>query len=326
MTRGGGSPLPPPPAPSSSSTQTSPPTALPTPSGSLNSKPPLKIAMPKRPSHVSPDSSNPNSPGSGPPRGSSPRRRKSLELPDLNRLSFTPAAPVPTLATNTSHHLAPSTTAAASSSSSTSTSAKPGHVKKGSAASSALPASLPDEGSPSRRWRMSLGGKRFGGGAAANALSAMTKLDDGLSASVPSPQTAPINMPSSSKAETNPYFPSSPPRSSPPPRVAMSPDGRGRKTSPKRQDPVDIPATQNDGLKPVLEPAAQVIPPAPRFSETSDKFAPTDDGEMGFGLVSVPLRWDGGGKNVYVTGNFANNWKNRFKLQKKCVHMRAGLT
>lgn len=72
-------------------------------SGSQRRQNNLRLSMPQRNAHVSPQSSHPNSPSGRP---GSPRRRRSLELPDLNRLSFTPAAPQPTTATNTSNHLA----------------------------------------------------------------------------------------------------------------------------------------------------------------------------------------------------------------------------
>ncbi len=167
-----------------------------------NRPPNLRLPMPQRPTHISPQSSNPTSPSGRP---GSPRRRKSLELPDLNKLSFTPAAPLPTTATTTSH-LAPSSEAASS----------------------------------SRKWQ-TLSGHRSPL-AGNNALGAMSKIE-------PSTQ----------------YFPNQRPPSPKPP------------TSPDRDD------EPNDGL------------------------------------VSVPISWTGGGKTVYVTGNFANNWKDRFKLNKRWV-------
>lgn len=71
--------------------------------------PNLRVPIPPtNANNISPSPSNPASPSG---RAGSPRRRKSLELPDMNKLSFTPAAAVPTTATNTNHHLAPSSRA-----------------------------------------------------------------------------------------------------------------------------------------------------------------------------------------------------------------------
>ena len=76
--------------------------------------PNLRVPIPPtNANNISPSPSNPASPSG---RSGSPRRRKSLELPDMNKLSFTPAAAVPTTATNTNHHLAPSTRAGPSAS------------------------------------------------------------------------------------------------------------------------------------------------------------------------------------------------------------------
>jgi hypothetical protein len=33
-------------------------------------------------------------------------------------------------------------------------------------------------------------------------------------------------------------------------------------------------------------------------------------------MVDVPIQWNSGGKQVYVTGNFADNWRGRIKLRK----------
>jgi hypothetical protein len=41
--------------------------------------------------------------------------------------------------------------------------------------------------------------------------------------------------------------------------------------------------------------------------------------EQGDGMVSVPISWQGTAKTVYVTGSFADNWKGRIKLSRRCV-------
>lgn len=140
--------------------------------------PNLRLPMPPaNQNNISPTPSNPASPSG---RGSSPRRRKSLELPDLNKLSFTPAAPVPTTATHTSHHLAPSTSAGRSTS--------------------------PGAPSGSKRWQNVLGGARS---PLTPGFGAMSKLDP---ASTTSPSNAGSKDPSTSPTQpthssNNPYFP-----------------------------------------------------------------------------------------------------------------------
>lgn len=159
-------------------------------SASSSRHPNLRLPMPSRsPNNLSPSESNPASPSG---RSSSPRRRKSLELPDLNKLSFTPAAPVPTTATHTSHHLAPSTTAN-----------RPGdsrHTGSSSQSSTSAP-------SAPKRWQQVLGG---GHGPLSKPLGAMSQLDSGGSSS----KTAPINMPKGSQVAPPPqpshYTPTGP--------------------------------------------------------------------------------------------------------------------
>ena len=190
--------------------------AQPASSASSSRNPNLRLPMPSRnPNNLSPSESNPASPSG---RSSSPRRRKSLELPDLNKLSFTPAAPVPTTATHTSHHLAPSTTAN-----------RPGDGRQtgsSQASSSAAPAQP-------RRWQQVLGGH----GPLSKPLGAMSQLDSGGSGS--SSRTLPMNMPKgaqgSSVPQTSPYSPASPqtpgkatprdiaPKESPSRRTAQAP-------------------------------------------------------------------------------------------------------
>ena len=286
---------------------------------SSSNKPNLRLPIPPKPIQISPNSSHPTSPsggvggsaaGSGGARGTSPRRRKSLELPDLNRLAFTPAAPVPTIATHTSHAVAPTTPAAL------------GHFKRGSTGSS-VPSSVPDEGSPSRRWRMTLGGRGKGGPSAG--LSAMTKVD--ISQSVPAPRTAPINMPSTAAAaDANPYFPNSPPLAEAPKAVSLaaSPESRGRT---RMAAPIAIPGRkpamsqsppiEGTPLTGTMPPPPTVAPsPPPPLRAAGSEMPITEEEGSGEGLVSVPVRWEGGGKSVYVTSDFADNWKKRIKMNK----------
>lgn len=139
-------------------------------SASSSRNPNLRLPMPSRnPNNLSPSNSNPASPSG---RSSSPRRRKSLELPDLNKLSFTPAAPVPTTATHTSHHLAPSTTA--------------------NRQTTSAPVSAP---AAPKRWQQVLGGH----GPLSKPLGAMSQLDSGGSST--SSRTPPINMPKGSQGQ-----------------------------------------------------------------------------------------------------------------------------
>ena len=228
--------------------------------------PNLRLPMPQRPPYISPNSSNPTSPSGG--RSGSPRRRKSLELPDLNKLSFTPAAPVPTLATHTSHHLATP------------------HKKQ--PAQPSTPSSVPT----GSKWRQALGG-RTASPLTNNALGAMSKIDG--PSSVPT-RTAPIDV--SQRGGDNPYFPSTPVESSPTRRKILPISIPGRESSPARR--VD---RSQEGTEPT--PSVAPTPPSRVSREKLDD-----------GLVNVPISWVGGGKTVFVTGNFADNWKGRIKLEK----------
>lgn len=235
--------------------------------------PNLRLPMPQRPTHISPNSSNPTSPSGG--RSGSPRRRKSLELPDLNKLSFTPAAPVPTLATNTSHHLA-----------------TPQGNKRNSTGNAATPTH-----STTGRWKQALGGRVASPLAGGNALGAMSRIEP---SSVPAPKTAPVAMPHGRSADpsVNPYFPSSPEKS---PK---------RKLSPRRVLPIKIPGSQ---AEPSSLPSG-TAPPPPTTAPTPPSRVSRE--QLDDGLISVPIQWNGGGKTVFVTGNFADNWKGRIKLSK----------
>ncbi|OCF34015.1 hypothetical protein I316_04361 [Kwoniella heveanensis BCC8398] len=269
--------------------------------------------MPSRPTHISPNSSNPTSPSG---RSGSPRRRKSLELPDLNKLSFTPAAltpaaPVPTTHTHTSHHLAPSTAAAAA-------------QGQGQGQGQPQPSTAPAGGTPSRKWHQALGGRTASPLAGANALGAMSRLDPSVSSAPP--RSAPIAMPNTNvqsrqqqgqpSDENNPYFPSTAaqdavasakqPKSIPIPIPSTSAkqqpvDGRHAASEESRQP--------QGGLSP--PPPTKVPTPQPREVGATASQVDADDG-----LVNVPVQWNGGGKTVYVTGNFADNWKGRIKLHR----------
>ncbi|WVQ97490.1 hypothetical protein IAU59_004604 [Kwoniella sp. CBS 9459] len=280
--------------------------------------PNLRLPMPSRPTHISPNSSNPTSPSG---RSGSPRRRKSLELPDLNKLSFTPAAltpaaPVPTTHTHTSHHLAPSTAAAAAQ----------GHNQspaqgQGQGQGQSQPAAVSSGGTPTRKWHQALGGRTASPLAGVNALGAMSRLDPSVSNAPP--RSAPIAMPNTNvqtrhqqqqqsqpnNENNNPYFPST---------AAQDAVASAKQT---KSIPIPIPSsvtgqpvadgryTASEGTR---KPQGGLSPPPPTKVPTPSAAQPDVDD----GLVNVPIQWNGGGKTVYVTGNFADNWKGRIKLHR----------
>lgn len=245
--------------------------------------PNLRLPMPQRgAAHVSPQSSNPTSPSTA--RPGSPRRRKSLELPDLNKLAFTPAAPVPTTATHTANHLAGSTTTGGT-------------------------ASPPS----ARNWKQTLGGQASPL-AATGSLGPMTatkQLDAKAQASPLSKQPEITVVPVNDNATYFPSQPSAPiPIRSPRAGTSELPSERPHPPSANRRPdlrPVDTPPTRT-GLTP--PPPTQATTPRP--DEVSVGPAPQEKD----GLVDVPVQWNGGGKQVYVTGNFADNWRGRIKLRK----------
>ncbi|WWD21906.1 hypothetical protein CI109_106394 [Kwoniella shandongensis] len=275
--------------------------------------PNLRLPMPRP--HISPQSSNPTSPsGSTHNRSGSPRRRKSLELPDLNKLSFTPAAltpaaPVPTTHTHTSHHLAPSTPAA-------------GHVKAGSGSGIPSPTSTPTAGvppnvTPGKKWHGVLGGRTGSPLANVNHLGAMSRLDQSVPSSGPGNRSAPVSMPNTnvSAAQTqtnNPYFPSTAEQNA----ITQT------QQYPTRAIPIPIPGKDlkygSEGMKKTI--VAGVTPPptaVPTPPPANDGAAqPPTQESSNDGMVNVPIQWNGGGKVVYVTGNFADNWKGRIKLHR----------
>ena len=76
---------------------------------------------------------------------------------------------------------------------------------------------------------------------------------------------------------------------------------------------------------PIVTPTPAVstkpaTPPKPEIKEEPKEEVEVKDEELNDGLVNVPVQWTGGGKLVFVTGNFANNWKDRFKLNKRWAH------
>lgn len=155
--------------------------------------PNLRVPIPPvNPNNISPSPSNPASPSG---RAGSPRRRKSLELPDMNKLSFTPAAAVPTTATNTSHHLAPSSRAGPS----------------GAGASTTSP--------PHKRWQQIMGGAKS---PLAPNFGQMSKLDP---ATVSSPVKIPTNATASpARPSGTPTQPSQQTASVPPPSLGEALD------------------------------------------------------------------------------------------------------
>ncbi|KAL7423316.1 galactose metabolism-related protein [Cryptotrichosporon argae] len=241
-------------------------------SSSTRRQPNLRLPMPQRPSHVSPNASNPTSPSGRP---GSPRRRKSLELPDLNKLSFTPAAPLPTTATNTSNHLAPSTPAAGAANS------VPSPSGTSLSAASAV--------SGQRKWQQALGAPRSPLG---TGLSPMSKIQ--AAARVPD-------------GVDNPYFPTPAPSL---PIAIVSPRGAQDELPPSPERP-QAPSTMRR-LEIRGDTPQTLTPPPPTVAPTP----PSEQERVADGMVDVPITWNGGGKNVYVTGNFASNWKDRIKLHK----------
>ncbi|WVO15697.1 hypothetical protein L204_103358 [Cryptococcus depauperatus] len=236
----------------------------------------LRLSIPYR--HISPQRSDPTSPPGG---LGSPRRRKSLELPDLNKLSFTPsaltpAAPVPTTHTHTSHHLAPSITASTHSTRSPSPPITP------TASISAVHGA--------RRWRDALSGGRGSPLAGVNTLGAMSKLEPVYGASSTSGRGS----------EVNPYFPDSYNTQSP--------------TTPSKAMPIPIPG------KETLERDERHRESEMGYQQqqslgTEDKRGQEEQSKNS-GLVNVPVQWTGGGKNVSVAGTWDGGWSNRIKLHR----------
>jgi hypothetical protein len=172
-----------------------------------------------------------------------------------------------------------------------------------------ISSSLPSGGA-AKRWQQVLGGRTASPLAGANTLSAMSKLD----APVPAPRTAPVSMPDASvspsraaDSATNPYFPAT-----------------GRDGSPLRAAPIPIPGkgdmtpVQKGKIEPLqttgLTPPPPTVAPTPPSRQEGRAETPLEPDD---GLVNVPIQWVGGGKNVYVTGNFAENWKGRIKLRRR---------
>lgn len=270
-----------------------------TPSSTIKSNsrhPSMRLPMPSRPSHISPNSSHPTSPSG---RGGSPRRRKSLELPDLNKLSFTPAAVVATTATTTSHatHARHGDTLS------------PSSVPTQSSAG-VIPGAAGGGGGGARKWQHVLGGRTAS--PLSGSLGPMSKVQ-ALPASVPEPRSMPIpgtgGMASPRGGNVNPYFPSSPQKST------------GSSTRRASVAPIPIPISGRPANANVDSHGASPPP---------NTVAPTPGGgggggrvdEQGDGLVAVPINWQGTAKTVYVTGSFADNWKGRIKLNRRYVHFK----
>lgn len=163
-----------------------------------------------------------------------------------------------------------------------------------------------------------LGGRTASPLSGANALTAMSKLD---SAAVPGPKTAPVSMPGAQgvlptrPTDTNPYFPSSPRTDggSPRPAIPIPIPGKGDATPSDRK----VEPLKTTGLTP---PPPTVAATPPSRQEASD-ITPTAEEAAADGLVNVPVQWVGGGKVVYVTGDFAENWRHRIKMKKRWVRV-----
>ena len=190
--------------------------------------PNLRLPLPSTSRNHSPNSSNPTSPSGRP---GSPRRRKSLELPDLNRLSFTPATPAQPVGT-------------------------PQNANGSAARASHGNANIgPGVGSGFKRWNQALGGHRASPLANPNALKAMSQVE-----SKPPPPQPDLGIPIPGKKDVdNPYFPSVVPASAPIPmpgrgRQASSPPQPGQPSSqpPAQVKRPDAEGTDGNELVPVL--------------------------------------------------------------------------
>ncbi|WOO77890.1 5'-AMP-activated protein kinase subunit beta [Vanrija pseudolonga] len=258
--------------------------------------PNLRLPMPQRPpAHVSPQSSNPTSPSGRP---GSPRRRKSLELPDMQKLSFTPAAPQPTTATTTSNaNAAPNAKAPAAAAP-----APPAPAPANANAAAAAPP--PTSPGSSRKWQQALGG-RVASPLGGPGLAPMSKVDNKV---IPGVTVVPVN-------DSSTYFPSQPiPIRSPRAGAADLAPATAAANAHERPHPPS--ASRRPEVKPADTPVRTgLTPPPPTVSPTPPPAADAGTAAND-GLVDVPIQWNGGGKNVYVTGNFADKWRGRIKLKK----------
>lgn len=125
------------------------------------------------------------------------------------------------------------------------------------------------------------------------------------------PHSAPVAMSGASvspsraaDAGINPYFPANP--------HAAAEAAEGVKRRPTISTPIPIPKKAKE------EPAKAAVPEKVQAPAEPNVAAVGAPGEMSEdGLVNVPIQWTGGGKVVYVTGNFADNWKGRIKLKRR---------
>lgn len=148
-------------------------------------------------------------------------------------------------------------------------------------------------------------------------LSPMSKMESGQG-----PMSAPVHMPNASVSPTrasasteNPYFPSAPaPKAEEAAATKALPIPIPGKTAPGGEQ--QRPTTQIS-----TPPRAATSPPPSTVAPTPAEPRPTEgeDEQPNDGLVAVPIQWTQGGKEVYVTGTFADNWKGRVELRKRCV-------
>ncbi|BEI80693.1 hypothetical protein CcaverHIS002_0112220 [Cutaneotrichosporon cavernicola] len=216
------------------------------------------------------------SPSQQKPGSASPRRRKSLELPDLNKLSFTPASPQPTTATQTAN---------ASASNAPANSSLPSNSASGGSTSSPGASASPHQQQ----------------GSAGPAVDSGNLMPPSSGSVIPGVTVVPVN-------DSSTHVPSRPiPIRSPRAIAAELPHDRAHRPRPQ-VNLVDSP--HRTGLTPPPPTAAATPAPPVSAAGTDDAKAKRD------GLVDVPIQWNGGGRNVYVTGNFADNWRGRVKLKK----------
>jgi hypothetical protein len=87
-------------------------------------------------------------------------------------------------------------------------------------------------------------------------------------------------------------------------------------TSPSKaasKDPSTSPTTSTNPYFP-----AETAKPIPTTEATVPKHPDGREGaEADDGLVAVEVRWSGAGKNVYLAGDFADNWKEKIPMSKQ---------
>lgn len=225
----------------------------------------------------------------------------------MQKLSFTPAAPQPTTATTTSNANAAPNAAKAPAA------PAPAPAPAANAAAAVPPPTSPGS---SRKWQQALGG-RVASPLGGPGLAPMSKVDNKV---IPGVTVVPVN-------DSSTYFPSQPiPIRSPragaadlaPATTAATAVANAHAHNTHAHDRPHPPsASRRPEVRPVDTPVRTgLTPPPPTVSPTPPPAADAGTAAND-GLVDVPIQWNGGGKNVYVTGNFADKWRGRIKLKKR---------